>query len=162
VVRYGTNVHLYLPLSNEIAVTNGVARGEEEPRGSETILFVEDDEDVRGVVAASLEDLGYRMLVADKGSEALELLRSAEPIDLLFSDYIMPGGISGMSLAREARSLRPDLKVLLTTGYAEHRLVDDPDANRWVIEKPYRRAALAQRIRAILEGRAFAAASDLG
>lgn len=81
------------------------------PSGGITILVVEDDEGVREVIIGILSDLGYRTLVARTGPEALELLEREKGIDLLFTDVIMPGGISGVELARTARRLQPALKI---------------------------------------------------
>ena len=123
--------------------------------GSETILYVEDDADVRETVELLLGGLGYRLKIATTGVEAYELLRGPAQIDLLFSDVVMPGGMNGIELAMKARSLRPGLKVVRTSGYSESILKaapsELPDAH-W-LAKPFQFAALARLIRDALDGR---------
>jgi len=110
---------------------------------------VEDDEEVLSVTAESLRDLGYHVVTATNAVRALEILRGDQPIDLLFSDVIIPGGTNGAQLAVTARRVRPELKVLLTSGYTaaalslEHGLPDNLD----VVGKPYQRDELAQKLR---------------
>ena len=150
----GTAFTLELPLS-DIAMPSP-AKAEAAAalqRGAETILVVEDDDDVRAMTAATLEELGYRTVIARDGEEALAVLGSGEQVALLFSDYIMPG-LTGAELAREARQRRPGLKVLLTSGYAKHaeRGADGSSADGFsLIAKPYRVEDLAARIREIIE-----------
>ena len=111
--------------------------------------MVEDDEEVLSVTAESLRDLGYHVVTATNAVRALEILRGDQPIDLLFSDVIIPGGTNGAQLAVTARRVRPQLKVLLTSGYTaaalsiEHGLPD----NLNVVGKPYQRDELAQKLR---------------
>jgi PAS domain S-box-containing protein len=146
----GTTVRLYLPECLEAAEAETDERERSEQCGSETILVVEDDEFVREVTVEALGSLGYATVVARDGREALDVLNRGEPVDLLFTDYVMPGGLSGAELAREARRLRPDLKVLLTSGYARHAGTDGAAHNFPIIAKPYRRLELAETVRAIL------------
>ena len=87
--------------------------------GDETILYVEDDAEVRETVELLLEALDYNLLTATSGAEAYERLRDRDDIDLLFSDVIMPGGMNGVELAEKAREMRPELEVLLTSGYTD-------------------------------------------
>jgi CheY-like chemotaxis protein len=120
--------------------------------GDRTILVVEDDDDVRMLVIEMLCDLGYTVLTASDGPSALDILRQSGRIDLLFTDLVMPGGLSGTELADAAMAMRPTLKVLLTSGYIGHPLLGarplaSTDA---FIAKPYRPAKLAQKIRGIL------------
>ena len=123
----------------------------DEPGGSEAILVVEDDENVRTIVVEMLSDLGYRIMVARDGKEALEVLSSDAPIDLLFTDQIMPNGISGLELAHHAGRLKPGIKVLLCSGYARAVKGDGGGDEVFpVIAKPYRSADLAQKVRTIL------------
>ena len=124
--------------------------------GLETILVVEDDPLVRTYVLAQIASLGYRTLSASNGPEALAVLRSSEPIDVLFTDVIMPGSINGRQLSIEAAKLRPDLKVLFTSGYTEHAIDHDGRLDQGVrlLKKPYRRSDLANMLRAILMDRA--------
>jgi signal transduction histidine kinase len=149
----GTVVHIYLPRARtEPAVVE--AKGDASPlppSGNETILLVEDDEQVRKTVAQQLHVLGYRVLEADRAGRALAALDRHADIDLLFTDMILPGGIGGRELAREARIVRPNLRVLFTSGYlrglrADHQL----DPGDVFIGKPYRLRDLAQKVREAL------------
>ncbi len=121
----------------------------------DTVLLVEDDEQVLGMAVESLEELHYRVVVARNASEALIHLQGIERIDILFSDVMMPGGMRGTELAREARRLRPGLKVLLTSGYIanldEGQVIGRGDLP--VLNKPYRRDELARSLRMVLGGR---------
>jgi CheY-like chemotaxis protein len=116
-------------------------------------LLVEDDEKVRRLVLSQLKSLGYHVLEARNGVQALEILAQGDPIDLLFTDVVMPGGISGRQLADAARQRRPNLKVLFTSGYTEDAIVHhgrlDPGVQ--LLAKPYRRSELARRTRSILD-----------
>jgi CheY-like chemotaxis protein len=120
--------------------------------GCETILLVEDDEDVRDVVTAMMEDLGYRVLTAEDGRKALSILQSDDVIDLLFTDLVMPHGVSGGDLAVQARQLRPGLRILLGSGYSA-RMSENAAAavaDLPILGKPYRRDALAAKLRTVL------------
>jgi len=124
------------------------------PEGAETILIVDDDELVRISAVALMASLGYRVLSAGSGSEALEVLRQDGPIDLLFTDVFMPGGLHGPQLANAARRLRPELKILFTSGYfeyAEIRQALDPSIEQ--VSKPYEPDVLAAILRRTLRGR---------
>jgi CheY-like chemotaxis protein len=153
-VGAGTTVRLYLPQGiPDVSAPTQVAA--EEPAGlpSEiTILVVEDNPAVRTLAARYLSSLGYHVLEAGNGHDALELIRSGLAIDLLFTDLLMPGGLSGIDLAREARLLRPGLKVLLTSGNTDSaRTGATPGATLpRLISKPYRRENLARKIREVL------------
>ena len=94
------------------------------------------------------------MLRAENASEALEVLDGADAIDLLFSDLIMPGGMNGVILAREVKRRRPNMNVLLTTGYAESSIerVDARGAEFELIQKPYKRTELATKVRQVIDG----------
>lgn len=145
----GTVVKMYLPRSQgEVAQARQDGEGASQA-GTETILLVEDDELVRRYGQEQLEAMGYRVLVAGSGPEALERLTGGQEIDLLFTDVVMPGGMSGRDLAERAVKLRPGLKVLYTSGYAENAIVHhgrlDPGVQ--LLGKPYRRAELARKIR---------------
>jgi CheY-like chemotaxis protein len=149
----GTTFTLRLPLSEMAPATAPkVEMLRQLERGAETILVVEDDDDVRAMTGATLEELGYRTVIARDGSEALAALGKHQGIDLLFSDYVMPG-MSGAELARAAQERRPGLKVLLTSGYAKHaQLRDGTSADGFpLLAKPYRVDELSAKIRAILE-----------
>lgn len=114
----------------------------------ETILLVEDDPRVRRVTLRRLEMLGYQVLQASNGIEAVALMDPEGGIDLLFTDIVMPGGMSGVDVAREGRKRVPGLKVLLTSGYAEEVLgLDDKEQ---ILRKPYSSVVLARALRDIL------------
>ena len=124
------------------------------PRGQleQKILVVEDDRDVRAYTCEALHELGYATLEAHDGSSALAILGSGEPIDLLFTDIVLPGGVSGRQLAEQAQARRPDLRVLYTTGYDRDAIVHfgrlGPGVH--VLPKPFAFDDLAERISAIL------------
>ena len=153
----GTTVKLYLPKSSDrpIMPEAGTEIAALRPAsGHETILVVEDDEDVAAVAAETLKELGYQVVTALNAAQALEILSGNQPVDLLFSDVIMPGGMNGAQLAVEARRIRPELKVLLTSGYTaaalsfEHGLPNDLN----VVGKPYQREELAKKLRLVIGG----------
>ncbi|KTS37002.1 histidine kinase [Methylobacterium indicum] len=152
---HGTTVRLYFPMSDsdERPAPGPDTRGMQRS-GTETILIVDDRRDVAELARAILRDFGYTTLLATDGRQALELLDGGDKVDLLFSDLIMPGGMNGVMLAREARRRQPRLKVLLTTGYAEASLerTDAGGTEFEIINKPYRRMELARRVRAVLDG----------
>ncbi|HKS88761.1 MAG TPA: PAS domain-containing protein [Stellaceae bacterium] len=140
----GTRVTLYLPIAGAAQDCAQGAESGDPQRGVGAILVVEDDPDVREITVEILEGLGYRTLVACNGEEALATLGRAAPIDLLFTDLVMPGGLSGVALARQARAMRPDLRVLLMTGYARPEL---PAADEFpIIAKPFRSVELSRAI----------------
>jgi signal transduction histidine kinase/CheY-like chemotaxis protein len=116
---------------------------------NETILVVEDNAMVRNYVESELKALGYRVIVTRNAPAALDILRGPEKIDLLFSDVVMPGGMLGPELAKEAVRLRPYLKILLTSGHTEHP--DGLDHQVQILNKPYRRHELAAVLRSALE-----------
>jgi CheY-like chemotaxis protein len=152
----GTTVRIYLPRAGGGQSPTGVLDSEDAtPRGHETILIAEDDPFVRSSVILRVEALGYRVVAAVNGQEALQRLRADPGIDMLFTDIVMPG-MSGWELAEQARRIRPGLPVLFTSGYALETLVDQgrAQAEAVVLTKPYRRAELALRLRD-----AFAAAT---
>ena len=109
------------------------------PFGS-IVLIVEDNDEVRRVLAGALDDLGYTTLAARNGPEALALISAGEPIDILLSDVFMPRGLSGVQLAEKALGLRPRLRVLLTTASL------DVDARFPLLRKPYSRDELGRRL----------------
>jgi signal transduction histidine kinase len=152
-VGSGTNIRVFLPLSAEPVDAREQEPGEAPglPTGCETVLVVEDDREVLDVVLASLHSLGYRTHVAQSGADALAILRTAN-VDLLFTDLVMPGGMSGVELARAAREGRPDLKVLMTSGYTAHPSIEDarPDGFPMLL-KPYRYRELATMLRVVID-----------
>ena len=106
---------------------------------------------VRTYVEGELKTLGYRVITAASGPAALDLLRQSGDIDLLFTDVVMPGGMFGPELARQALQLRPELKVLFTSGYSQNP-VSAPDAigDARILTKPFRRRDLAAMLRSAL------------
>ncbi|MBC9877445.1 PAS domain S-box protein [Bradyrhizobium sp. INPA01-394B] len=152
----GTTVRIYLPRAGGGQSPNVLDSDDDVPRGHETILIAEDDPFVRSSVIQRVEALGYRVVAAVNGKEALQRLRADPGIDMLFTDIVMPGGMSGWELADQARHIRPGLPVLFTSGYALETLVEQgrTHAQAVVLTKPYRKAELAQRLRD-----AFAAAT---
>ena len=149
----GTVVSLFFPrteMPRAGAAPKVVRR--QAPTGSETILAVEDDDMVRSYVESELRALGYRVIVARNAAAALDILRGPETIHLLFTDVVMPGGMFGTELASEAARLRPGLKILLTSGHAEHPVNAADGSGRAVqiLNKPYRRLDLASMLRAAL------------
>ena len=154
-VGRGTTVRLSFPATDGVAgVKPKVPTRVVDRPGTETVLIVDDREDVAELARTILRDFGYTTLVASNGREALEILDGGESIDLLFTDLIMPGGMNGVVLAREARRRQPRLKVLLTTGYAEASLerTDVGGSEFDLLNKPYRRTDLVRRVRAVLDG----------
>jgi PAS domain S-box-containing protein len=161
-VGKGTTVRIYIPRAEGRAADGADLHEElqEMPPAAATILVVEDDPDVREMIVGILSDLGYQTLVAADGPEALAILSRDQPVDLLFTDIVMPAGISGTDLAREASRLRPDLKVLLSSGYArEANQSRSARVEFPFIAKPYRPAALEQKLEEVLAGSLRRAAS---
>jgi PAS domain S-box-containing protein len=155
----GTTVRMYLPRA--LVGTSALPaqpRIEDAalPRGTETVLVVEDDPFVRSFVIKGLASLGYSVVAAVDGNEALQKLRADIQIDLLFTDIVMPGIVNGWKLADLARELRPGLPVVLTSGYALETLIERGSvrAGLTVLTKPYRKADLAHRLREALAARA--------
>jgi CheY-like chemotaxis protein len=150
----GTTVELYLPRWDEDAAEQAQGAVEKDHLnlgGSETILIVEDEELVRDVAAEMIRDLGYEVFAASNGVEALEVLQTVGSVDLLFSDVLMPGGLSGIELATKARLIRPELKVLLTSAYPDKDRAHAGHAGFPMVQKPYHYDKLALMIRAALD-----------
>ena len=151
-VGRGTRVSILLPRSQELIEAETGAR-HETPKLTPpaTILVVEDDPEVRKASMAMLLDLGHQVLIARDGPEALALVRAGNPIDILFTDVAMPGGMSGIALAEQTVATLPGLKVLITTGYPGHpELLRNEFA---VLPKPFTRLDLELLIRSLVEQR---------
>jgi PAS domain S-box-containing protein len=151
---HGTTVKIYLPRSagGAIEMARPVADHAPAP-GTELVLMVEDNKDLRAVTLKQLTDLGYRTLEAEDAKAALKILAERPDIDLLFTDIVMPGGMTGTELAREARRLYPRLKILLTSGYTARAMANgfhDIEGLE-LLNKPFRKRDLAQRLRSVLE-----------
>ncbi|HEX2555298.1 MAG TPA: PAS domain S-box protein [Microvirga sp.] len=151
----GTAVTVLLPLAAEDAadLEDAPAVPPAHPARRTRILVVEDEADVRRFVTSLLLALGHEVVEAGTGQGGLQALRADPAVDLLFSDVVLPDGMSGVELARRARALRPDLKVLLTSGYPEDAFAAQgrPDPDTIVLQKPYRRRELAEAIRRVLD-----------
>ena len=150
----GTSVRIFLPLAESVQTSGELAPGAGEmdamPRGSETILVVEDDARVRRVTTARLRSLGYEVIEADNGAAAFALLAAHPKIAMIFTDVVMPGGMNGDELAEAALAAKPDLKVLFTSGYAEPAVARQGlGVGAW-LKKPYTAAELAEKVREIL------------
>ena len=160
-VGRGTKVTVFLPRSSETpAADAGVTeRPQSAPGRGETILVVEDNPDVRTVAVAMLEQLDYRTVAVDSAAAALEALKAGQPVDLVFTDVMLPGDLDGIALAQTIRSRYPQLPIVLTSGYAKalagrHGLP--------ILRKPYQLSALAQIIRGSLDARDAGSAPQSG
>ena len=141
-VGRGTTVSVYLPRARTASAAPRERESRSAPvRPHATILVVDDNADVREVAVSGLENLGYRMLTAENGPAALEMLGRAEPVDLLLVDMAMPG-MNGVELIRKARERRPSLRAMLVTGYAPF----SPAQGDLVLQKPYRLDRLAASV----------------
>jgi CheY-like chemotaxis protein len=152
--NHGTSVWLCLPRADAPeAAAAPVANPSQLPRGHETILVVEDNAAVREVVITQLESLGYRAIPAEDGPAALRLLAATAGIDLLFTDLVMPNGLSGRQLAEEVVRARPGIRVLFTSGYPSWagRQVVDLGPGGPLLQKPYKKKQLAEKVREVLD-----------
>jgi len=151
-IGVGTTLRLYLPRADIGAVASASMPAQSSMRGGrETVLAVEDNPGLRRVVVRQLSELGYRVLEAESPLAALALLEMA-PVDVLFSDIVMPGGISGYELARAVLARWPAIKIVLTSGFAENRPDGGGDSpNLRLLGKPYRRDDLARTIREAID-----------
>jgi PAS domain S-box-containing protein len=142
----GTTVALYLPAGKPVA-----AQEEMKTAHAGTVLIVDDDEQVMNVAVEMFDSLGFDILTANDGAEALDILMRDRVIDVLFSDVVMPRGMNGIELAREARALRPQIKIVLASGYPipamEKTSMDMADTA--FIAKPYRWTEVVERLRSL-------------
>jgi CheY-like chemotaxis protein len=157
-VNAGSTITLYLPraaaeatLERESREPSDLPRAEE----GETVLVIDDESSVRLLVTEVLQDLGYRALEASEGQSGLRVLQTDARIDLLVTDVGLPGGMNGRQVADAARVLRPDLKVLFVTGYAENAAVANGhlDVGMEVLTKPFTLESLATRIKDMMEAK---------
>ncbi len=152
----GTTFRLYLPASEHAPSLAADNFRKRLPRGHETILCVEDDAIVRDFVTQQLQALGYKTIAASNATEALREVHSGAPIDLVFTDIVMPGAMDGWKLAELIRQMRPGIKLVYTTGYSdvssEHLSLD---AGIVLLEKPYRLSRLAEVIRNAIDNPAL-------
>lgn len=150
---HGSTIKLYLPRSAEnSAKVEQLNVDEPHQTGSERILLVEDNPNVRSTVKRQLADLGYSAIEADNAEAALDEIRSGTEFDLLLTDIVMPGGMSGYDLAGEAEKLIPDLRVLFMSGYTELAAAEVKSFRRGpLLSKPYSKRDLGRAIRSALE-----------
>jgi len=150
-IGQGTQVTIYLPRSHAHVTSITPAEiSSQLPGSGETVLVVEDNPDVKAVAVTLLEQLNYRTVAVDNATDALDLLADGAPIDLVFTDVMLPGDVDGLALAETINKRHPHLPVLLTSGYAkalssQHGLS--------ILRKPYQISALAEAIRSTLGSR---------
>ncbi len=155
-IGQGTSIRIFLPAQKTRSAIDpepaDEGRKPDFPRGFERILVVEDDARVRRVTVSRLLDAGYSVLEASNGIEALALCDENHDIALLFTDVVMPGGMAGDELAHKIRAMRPEIKVLFTSGYAEPTIAgrELAEAGSW-LKKPYTARQLAVRLRELLD-----------
>jgi signal transduction histidine kinase/ActR/RegA family two-component response regulator len=145
----GTTVTIYLPRSLAKAVEETSVRQQREKRASARILLVDDDEEVRNIAAATIEELGYEVVSVASGQAALQIL-GEERFDLLMTDIAMPG-MTGVDLARRVRQIDPDLPILFSSGYADVQTFGENLSDEVVLKKPFRISDVATRIDAVLD-----------
>jgi hypothetical protein len=150
----GTTVTLYLRRSSEVAASAHTATAyQASPGGTEKILVLEDDDDVRELTQGMLQSLGYTVKTAADGASALSILESGETVDLVLSDVVLKGGMSGPEFAQNARALTPDIAVTYMSGYTaeEFRKTNQMDPSQDLIGKPFKKVDLARHIRRALD-----------
>ncbi|KTC68020.1 sensory box/GGDEF family protein [Legionella birminghamensis] len=148
----GTTVRLYLPKAAYSAIPEEEKKPQAKLHGHEKVLLVEDNEKVRHYASEQLRAAGYEVTEASNGLSALDILKTRKDLELLFTDIVMEGGLSGTELAALAQKLRPDLKVLYTSGYPEDIVIHQGQLTPGVhlLSKPYRRVDLLTKIREAL------------
>ncbi|MGH6928797.1 MAG: ATP-binding protein, partial [Dongiaceae bacterium] len=155
-VGHGTAVRLYLPrhIDRSDRSTGASMTSADHPRGGETVMVVEDDPLVRILVVTQLKELGYRVLEAGNGPQAQAILQGGDPVDLLFTDVVMPGGMTGRQLADAVKPHRPTMKTLFTSGYTQDSITHQGKLDPGVhfLSKPYKKQDLALKVRAVLDG----------
>jgi CheY-like chemotaxis protein len=150
---HGTVIKLFFPRFDAARAKDAPPADQRAtPAGYETILLVEDDDMVRSFVEKELQALGYHVIVTRDGRSALEIVRGPAKIDLLFTDVVMPGGMFGPELAKQASQLRPELKILFTSGYSEQPVKSlDGLGDAPILNKPFRRHDLSSMLRSVLK-----------
>ena len=153
-VDKGTVVRLYLPRVDGPATSKRALRAEDAPAGrGESVFLVEDDPFVRHYATTLLTGLGYRVVIASNGPDALLKLGEHPEVQLLFTDVVMPGGMNGRELADRVKAINPDLPILFTSGYTDNGIVHQGqlDPGVLLLPKPYRRSELARRVRQAID-----------
>lgn len=153
-VGRGTTFRVYLPASVKAAKEVAENGPQVVPKGQETLLVVEDDTSVRQVMVQGLRVLGYRVFEAANGQEAMALWRDHNrQIDLLLTDMVMPEGIAGLELAQRARAEKPELKVIISSGYSAEMTECGKNAAAGIVylQKPYRASLLGKTVRDCLD-----------
>ncbi|BDL41886.1 ATP-binding protein [Methylorubrum sp. GM97] len=150
----GTTVKIYLPRAAGAAtVAQRTSAPVELPRGSATVLVVEDEAAVREIACAILADLGYQVLEAPDGEEALRVFgANAATVDLLLTDVVLPGKVRGRELAERVQALRPEVRVVFMSGYTENSIVHHgrSDDGVHLVGKPFKREQLARKVAEVL------------
>ena len=149
----GTSFRLYLPRSAPTRAAEPIAQPPHGalPTGTETVLVVEDNPQVRELATTTISGLGYHVLEASTGKDALDILQRNGTVDLLFSDIVLPDGMNGFELVSKARALHTGLRALMTSGYANANRPGSEQPDVPVLLKPYRRNELAEQIRLALD-----------
>lgn len=152
---HGTTIKIYIP--RNVSATESASQSADKeppaPSGQETILLVEDNKNVREIAHGLLSSMGYQVIPAASGLDAMQVLAERDDIDLLFTDMVMPGGMTGAELADQALRVRPQLKVLYTSGYTDISILDNGllQSGSNVLGKPYRKDELAHQVRDTLD-----------
>jgi len=154
-VGKGTTFEIYLPrLEKSAKITTQTQTSATSLQGTETVLLVEDEDMVRDLAHFALLDSGYQVLQASHGKEALQLAQQHNgPIHLLLTDVVMPGGMSGRDLSESLTSIRPEIKVLFMSGYADHAIVQHGvlEPGTAFLQKPFTPVSLTQKVRETLD-----------
>jgi CheY-like chemotaxis protein len=148
---HGTKVVILLPRARQADEPDDISirSGRFQAAADDLLLLVEDNEQVRAVVRRQLTDLGYRLIEAGDADEALELLENVPDFTVLVSDIVMPGAMTGIDLGERARAMKPDLKIILMTGYAGRDRMRDLDTCPFpVLRKPFDHDQLVNALRA--------------
>jgi CheY-like chemotaxis protein len=144
----GTTVTIYLPRTRQECTAQELAEAQQRPAERARILVVDDDDDVRMVAAAMIEEIGYEVVAVESGAAALQAME-ADRFGLLVTDVAMPG-MSGVELTRQARQIAPEMPVIFASGYADVQTFGSELADEPLLKKPYRIAEVAARIAAAL------------
>jgi CheY-like chemotaxis protein len=149
-LREGTTVQIYLPRAIENAASGASRSRPDRAAGGAHILVVDDDPDVRWIIAQDLQEIGYVVTEADSGRAALAILDQDTPCDLMVADLVMPG-LSGLDTLRLARRTRPDLKVLFASGYADLSRFGGNLGSYALLKKPFKPETLAEAVQSALQ-----------